>query len=72
MCDCPDLDVFGGTWKAVFQKKVTTVSGAMNLAGVKFYIPKFLKTEGPKQDGYDENGRSIWESLEDILDADDE
>lgn len=63
MCVCPDLDVFGGTWKAVFQKKVTTLGGAMNLAGVKFYLPKFLGT-------YDDTGRGEWEALEDILEGD--
>ena len=41
MCDCPDLDVFGGTWKAVYQKKINTISGAMGLAGVKFALPKY-------------------------------
>ena len=36
MCDCPDTDIFGGTWKAVYQKKVTTDAGAQKIAGVKF------------------------------------
>lgn len=36
MCDCPDTDVFGGTWKAVYQKKVTTDAGAQKIAGVSF------------------------------------
>ena len=36
MCDCPDTDIFGGTWKAVYQKKVTTNAGAMKIAGVRF------------------------------------
>ena len=43
MCSCPDLDVFGGTWKAAYQKKVTSIGGAMNLAGVKFALPKFSR-----------------------------
>ena len=34
MCECPDTDVFGGTWKAVYQKKIRTFAGAMSLAGV--------------------------------------
>jgi len=34
LCDCTDTDIFGGTWKAVYQSKVTTTAGAMRLAGV--------------------------------------
>lgn len=36
MCECPDTDVFGGTWKAVFQKKIKTDAGAQKIAGVSF------------------------------------
>lgn len=57
MCDCPDLDVFGGTWKAVYQKKVTTISGAMNLAGVRFALPTFSRDE--------ETGKVIADTEED-------
>ena len=38
MCDCSDTDVFGGTWKATYTSKVTTLSGARTLAGLKFDI----------------------------------
>jgi hypothetical protein len=34
LCDCTDTDVFGGTWKAVYQSKYTTDRGAQKLAGV--------------------------------------
>ena len=33
-CSCEAIDVFGGTWKAKFNKKATTLSGAASLAGV--------------------------------------
>ena len=36
LCDCTDTDVFGGTWKAVYQSKYTTHLEAMALAGVAF------------------------------------
>lgn len=35
-CDCEDTDIFGGTWKASYQKKLTSVSGAQGLAGTSF------------------------------------
>ena len=31
-CACGEYDIFGGTWKAVFQKKYTTVEGAQKVA----------------------------------------
>lgn len=34
LCDCTDTDIFGGTWKAVYQSKYTTQAEAMALAGV--------------------------------------
>ena len=34
LCDCADTDVFGGTWKAAYSAKTTTVGGAMRMAGV--------------------------------------
>ncbi len=34
LCDCTDTDVFGGTWKAVYQSKYTTDAAAAKLAGV--------------------------------------
>ena len=37
-CECDAVDIFGGTWKAVYQKKITTVSGAQGLAGTSFEI----------------------------------
>ena len=33
-CDCEDTDVFGGTWKAKYQAKKTTIGAAAGLAGV--------------------------------------
>ena len=36
LCDCTDTDVFGGTWKAVYQSKATSQWDAMKLAGVVF------------------------------------
>lgn len=35
-CECGGYDLFGGTWKATYQAKYTTVAGAMALAGVAF------------------------------------
>ena len=31
-CECGEYDIFGGTWKATFQKKYTTLEGAQKLA----------------------------------------
>jgi hypothetical protein len=36
LCDCADTDVFGGTWKATYQKSKTTLRSAQALAGVSF------------------------------------
>ena len=33
-CECEAIDIFGGTWKAKFNKKVQSTSGAASLAGV--------------------------------------
>ena len=33
-CSCEAIDVFGGTWKAKFNKKATTLSSAASIAGV--------------------------------------
>ena len=38
LCDCTDTDIFGGTWKASYQSKYTTVTGAMTVAGVSFDV----------------------------------
>ena len=39
-CVCGQYDLFGGTWKAVFQAKKTTDAAAQELAfGKKFYFP---------------------------------
>lgn len=34
LCDCADTDVFGGTWKATYTTKYTTMSQASSYAGV--------------------------------------
>jgi len=34
LCDCADTDVFGGTWKATYQKSKTSIAAAARLAGV--------------------------------------
>ena len=34
LCDCADTDVFGGTWKATYQKSKNSVAAAARLAGV--------------------------------------
>ena len=38
LCDCADTDVFGGTWKAVYQASKKTVGAAQQLAGVSFDV----------------------------------
>lgn len=34
LCDCADTDVFGGTWKAIYTSKYTSMSQASEYAGV--------------------------------------
>lgn len=38
LCDCANTDVFGGTWKASYMSKHTTLAKASALAGVKLDI----------------------------------
>lgn len=37
-CGCEAVDVFGGTWKAAYQKSLKTISAAQGLAGTSFVL----------------------------------